>query len=114
MLAWATYHMFKYNNAKIVRYGAVFLMVAAYIFVLVWSLILFADNNPRNALLFLIVASLFVAGMIILSKFVQPDNNKVLLPLILGLVWLIYMLYFTWGIISENEDRTLDTEDKII
>ena len=107
MAAWSAYHMFKYHNNKIVRYGSVFLMVGVFILVLMWGLILFSSNRPRDAMLFLVIATLLVIGWIILSKFNKPDNDEVLYPLGLGLVWLIYLLYFTLGIINENENSKM-------
>ncbi len=105
MAAWSAYHMFKQHNTKIVRYGGIFLMVGVFILVLMWGLLLFSSYRFRAAMLYLIIATLVVIVWIILSKYNEPDNNEILLPLGLGLIWLIYLLYYTLGIINKNDDH---------
>ncbi len=102
LLAWVTYHMFKHTNLQIVRYGAVFLMVAVFVTMLIWSLVLFSSNDPRVAMLFLIFVGIMLIGWILLSVF-NNNNNELLIPLGLGFGWILYLLYFNLGIINNND-----------
>jgi hypothetical protein len=112
MFAWAAYHMFAYSNQKIVRFGAVFLMVAVFISLLVWSLALFSSHAVGNAMFFLSIGLVLLGGWIILSFWNIPDNDQILLPLVLGFIWIVYLLYFTWGIIQLNDLNDLDEMEK--
>ena len=111
MLAWSAYHMFKYNNSKIVRYGAVFLMVAIYITMLAWALSLFNAHAVRNALFYIIGGLVFLGGWIILSFWNVPDNDVIIIPLVLGFLLFVYLVYYTWGIVEKNPNYKDDPAD---
>ena len=104
MLAWSVYQMYKCDNIKIVRYGGVFLMVGTYIMVLLWALLLFSSRRPRNALFFLIFGLLMVGGILILSFWSQRQNYEIVLPAALAFIWILYLVYYTFGIINSNSD----------
>lgn len=113
MLAWSGYQMFKNHNRKIIRYGGVFLMVAIYILVLMWALLLYSRRRPRNAMFFLTLAWLLVGGFIILSLWSEEDNYEIILPLGLAFLWILYLMYYTAGIVNENDDRLFGNFDDI-
>jgi len=113
MLAWAAYQMFKCHNRKIIRYGGIFLLVGIYIFVLIWSMVLYDSRLPRTAMLFLTVAWLMIGGFIILSFWSEETDYEIVLPLGLAFLWILYLMYYTAGIVNENDDRLFGNFDDI-
>lgn len=112
MLAWSAYHIFKSNSSnnpenktpKVIRYSGIFLLVGIYITVLIWALVLYTTRRPRNAALFIFVAAIMIIAFIVLSYWNIPDNEMLLLPLVLSFFWVAYLLYYTVGIINENPE----------
>lgn len=106
LLAWSTYHIYQTNNLKIIKYGALFLMVIIYMFMFMWSLKLYSTNEPRTSMLFLIFTFLFLLGYIILVGHQNINCNKsnytVIFPLVLSIIWILYLLYYNLGIINLN------------
>ncbi len=106
LLAWTAYHMFKYHNPKIIRYGAVFFMVGIYVLLLMWALALFSSREPRTSLLFLLVIFVMLGGWILLSWYNHPgkelDNNHINITLGLAFIWVFYLLYYNLGILKNN------------
>lgn len=104
MFSLAAYQMFRYSNQKIVRYGAVFLLVSVYISMLIWALSVYTTHSLRNGLLYIIFGLVLLGGWIALSCLHIENNRDIVLPLGLGFIWLLYLIYYTWGIIDKNDN----------
>lgn len=106
MFAWAAYHSYNRSNPQIIRYGSILLMVGIYIFLLAWALTLYSSHRLRTSLLSLVFALIFIVVWLVLANISRGNYiMDITLPLILGLLWVIYLIYFVTGIIVKNEDN---------
>ncbi len=110
MFGLAAYQMFRYSNQKIIRYGAVFLLVAIYIAMLIWALSVYTTHSLRNALFYIVIGLVLLGGWIMLSFCNVTDNQDIVLPLALGFLWFVYLIYYTWGMIDKNRDKNKDQD----
>ena len=85
------YHHYKNINGRDFRYSTLFCLIIVWGFTLWWSVLFYPQNSTRDASVVLIWAILFLIIWIGLSL----RKGKCDYLLILALIWLTYIFYFT-------------------
>ena len=100
LLAFVAHFMFSSSNRKIIRYGAVMMLILSYIGILVWCLSLFVSHSPRNSMFVLILLIAVIIGWFLLAS--SLNDNYIDWGLIVSLVILFYLTYYNLGLIDLN------------
>ena len=84
-------------------------MVGIYVTLLIWSLALFSSRESRTSFLFLLIAFVLMATWIMISWYnypgKEPDNQHIMIPLVLAFIWIIYLMYYNLGILKLNDPK---------
>ena len=101
LLAFVAHFMFSRSNQRIVRYGAILMLIFSYIGMLVWCLALFVGHSPRNSMFVLVLLIAVVVGWLLLAGHGKEDCY-VDWGLYISLVLLFYLGYYNLGLIDLN------------
>ena len=104
LITFIAYHLHKDKYSKGIRQGSIFFLVATYLLFLAWGADLFGSQSPNNAALYLtFVCVLMAIALWVIWDF--PDFVYKKWILVAASVWLLYLMYYTVGILILNENR---------
>lgn len=98
LITWVAYHLHNNCYSDNVKQGSVFFLGASYLLFLAWAATLYGSGKPNNASLYLVLLSVLMAiGMWVIWD--MPGFKYKKYTLLLAGMWLIYLLYYTVGIL---------------
>lgn len=103
-ITFIAYHLHKDHYSRGIRQGSIFFLGMGYILLLAWAATLYGSELPRNAALWLTFLCAFMAIALWIIWDMPAFKDKKWL-LYLAALWLLYLLYYTVGLIVLNENR---------
>lgn len=102
LLGYLTYHVYKERNCYNYRQSGLFFMIMIYALSLWWLVIFYSQSTPSDASIILIITIVGLLGyMAMIYAFSEHEQDKIWV-LLLGVIWLLYLLYFNIGVINKN------------
>jgi len=104
LITFIAYHLHKDRYSKGIRQGSIFFLIAGYLLFLAWGADLFGSEAPNNAALYLTFLCVLMAIALWVIWYLPAFVYKRWV-LVLASLWLLYLMYYTVGILVLNENR---------